>query len=149
MARRSNVTISRGLDARYWLTSAGYVAVGILLALLTLVTVLQTRGSANYNAIVGSSIAIYLFVYSLAGLLTYPAIFKDASYLRTNRGYWNPKWWQYIGAGLGIPVLIVVGSSVFQAATLGGVFAIIVHALSAAVVNALYLYRRHDIVGVP
>jgi len=149
MSRRNNFTVSQGLDARYWLTSAAYVAIGILILFGLAVMFLQNRGSPNATNMVSAALGSWVLVYSLLGVVTYPAIFKDASYHRSNRGYWNPKWWHYIGVGLGIPALVVLTAAALQSSTIGLAVAILVHGLTAGVANAWYLYRRHDIVGVP
>ena len=138
-----NVTIRDGTGEQYWYLLAGYLAIAILIAGANVFAVIQT-GSA---AAAGGGVAIFLFVLSAGGLLTYPAIFKDAAYLRgTNQ--WPVKWWYYILFGLGVPA-VLYGVLLAANVDLAGLVGIGSHGVTAGAGSAHYLYQRHKIVGVP
>jgi len=145
------VVVSDGLSSKYWLTLAGYLTIGVLLIAFIgygVYTASQTDSQAM-SASIGFSGAIFLFGHSAGGLLIYSALFKDASYLRGGKERWNPDWWKYILAGVGVPVGIVVIGQLLSLGDMGSVAAVLSHSVSASAVCAIYLYRRHTFVGVP
>lgn len=143
MARSQQHTIRQGTSEKHWYLSAGYLAVGILALAPGVMGYLQT----GELAAAGSGVVIFTFVLTVGGLVTYPAIFKDAAYLRGTK-QWQVKWWYYIGFGLGVPVVVYILLTVGNIDD-AGVFAILGHGVSAFAANAHYLYSRHQIVGVP
>jgi len=143
MSRHDQHTIRKGTGEKYWYVLAGYLAVGILVLGANVVALIQTRNPA----IIGGTIATLLFVLSAGGLITYPALFKDAAYLR-GTGSWQVRWWRYMLFGLGIPFVLFAGLSLgeIDAAALVGLGS---HGFTAAAGSAHYLYQRHHRVGVP
>ena len=95
----------------------------------------------------GSTIPILLFVLSAGGLLTYPAIFKDAAYLR-GTGAWQVRWWRYVLFGLGVPIVTYAALTTANI-ELAGLIGIGSHGVTAAAGSIHYLYERHRRVGVP
>jgi len=139
----------RGLSSTYWLTIAGYVALGSLLLIFTLYSMIQIDGSYSTGYVLTSVAGISLVLYSLAGVVTYPALFKDASYLRGNRHRWDPGWWKYIGFGFGVPVAVLFIATAIWTPAIAMVATILVHTVTAFIMCFGYLYRRHTYVGVP
>jgi len=136
-------TIREGTSEKHWYLPVGYIALAILIGATMVYASVQT-GSA---AAAGAGAAIFLFVLSAGGLITYPALFKDAAYLRGTSN-WQVKWWRYIGGGLLTPV-VVYGALMGVEVSNAGTLAIFSHGATALIANAHYLYRRHQIVGVP
>ncbi|MGZ0745747.1 hypothetical protein [Haloparvum sp. AD34] len=141
MSRRQH-TIREGTSEKYWYTLAGYIAVCGITLIAALITGIEAGGEAA-GSVLGGGISIV----SILGIVVYPALFKDSAYVR-GMGYWRPKWWKYIGAGLGIPLLVYL---LISTAGLFGapIFAFIVHAITASGTATVYLYQRHKRIGVP
>jgi hypothetical protein len=100
------------------------------------------------NMITGYTGGLVIILLSLIGLGVYPALFKDSAYLRGTYK-WKPKWWYYVLAGVGTPVALYFGLSAILPSVLAATFAIIGHAVSASGISAVYLYKRHQYVGIP
>jgi hypothetical protein len=143
-----NVTIREGTSEKYWYTLAGYLAVVGLGILYAGGTMVSSFGSSNFETMTGTSVGLVIVGASLLGLVVYPALFKDAAYVRST-SHWSPKWWYYIAGGFLTPVAVFFVISAASITALGGVLAVIVHGFSASAASGLYLYRRHQHVGVP
>lgn len=141
-----DVTVRKGTSEKYWYTLAGYSAVAILGIIYNIVVIAQSGGDAQT---VGIMSGFAFLAVSGLGVLIYPALFKDSAYLRGTRQRWKPKWWNYIGVGLGIPAAVAVVVSLFTHAGLAFSAAIMIHALTAPGVSIYYLYNRHNRVGIP
>ncbi len=145
MSRNRNLTIREGTSEKNWYFLAGYVALGIITVLLTITTIVQ---GGSYS--IGAMIGLLIMAISVLGLGTYLALFKDAAYIRDTRSRWGPKWWYYIGGGFGTPFAVYfVATALPQLSGFAGVVALVAHALSASVMSGVYLYRRHQHIGVP
>jgi hypothetical protein len=142
-----NVTIRQGTSEKYWYTLAAYLAVVILGVLYSAYTLTQFSGEGA-QIMQGTVIGLVLVAVSLLGLGTYPAMFKDSAYVRST-SRWAPKWWYYIGGGFLTPVAVFFGASALASGAAAGALAVIVHAFSASTASAMYLYRRHQNLGVP
>jgi len=146
-----NVTISEGIDSRYWFSIAGFIALGVVV-MCGAAYMLYSAYSAQQAGVVrvgGSVVGIMLFLYSCFGFVVYGALFKDAAYLRSARTGWQPKWWRYIGIGL---VGIALGGAAGALTQLPGeglVLGVVVHSVTAFATHTRYLYHRHKRVGVP
>lgn len=143
-----NVQYHEGLPSTYWLTVAGYIAAGVLMVGLFVSGYLNSESDAGFRT-VGMTIGLLTGVYSFGGAVSYVAIFKDSAYIRSARSGWMPRWWRYIGAGIGAPVVLYAGAMFIISNSMAGGLAVMLHALSALTVSALYLYRRHQHIGVP
>lgn len=145
MARSSNVTIRDGTSERNWHFLAAYVAMGVFVVGVIAYTFSQ-GGSLGGGILSG----VMIMLVSVIGLATYPALFRDSAYVRDTRRAWKPKWWYYLLGGLGTPVVFyaILQTTVTEPGV-ASVGAIVAHALSASIISALYLYRRHQYLGVP
>lgn len=136
------------LGSRAWLVLAGYpVLVG-----LGIVSILYVGSTAQDSSLwtTGLTTGFVLVGLSIVGLLVYPALAIDASHRRTSSRRWTvPR--RYVGAGLGIPILIglvveglglLAGGSEAPIGFLGAFTAVVVHPVAAAVVSVAYLVRR-------
>lgn len=141
--RHSDVTIREGTAEKYWYTLAAYVAACIVL----IGGIVATQVGGGTGATVGTLTGLGMAFISFFGLFTYPALFKDAAYVRAV-SRWNAKWWRYMAAGLGIPFVVYLGLS-SAGVRAPGIAAYGLHALTALIVSVVYLYRRHQFVGVP
>lgn len=153
MARKRghDVTIREGTKETYWYVLAGYGVLAIIELLLILYLILQAATGASQQSIMawGATVVLWYFVLSLAGLITYPALFKDAAYLRGVGSYWNPEWWRYLLIGIGPPIALVFVGTVLTSSMEAFAWAAASHGLSAGAMCVLYLYRRHEHYGVP
>lgn len=147
--RHSNVTIRSGTGERNWYVLAGYLAFGILGIIYFLVILQQGFGDSAGSNAAGLFGGVVVLGLSLGGLVIYPALFKDAAYVNDTRRRWSPQWWYYLLGGLGTPLAIYFILAFGMPGTLAFAGAMMTHAVSATVVSAVYLYRRHQYLGVP
>lgn len=129
---------------RYYNTLLGYV---LLIAFFLGYSAykLQGGGDAFANAIIGGGLLLVAF----AGLFTYPALYKDAIQLREQRARWQPRWALYLGIAAALPIggyLLFDASGYMGAGFMAGIFG---HTLGAALMSTVYLYNRHNRIGVP
>lgn len=142
--QQHDVHVRSGFGEKYWMPIAGYITVAIIGLLYTTYMILNASGRAG--GLVGG---IWVLIISFGGVVIYPAVFKDAAYLRSTRQRFTPQWWKYILGGLIPPVLFVFAGPALGGQDLGVGLAIFAHALSATITGTVYLYRRHKFVGVP
>jgi multisubunit Na+/H+ antiporter MnhB subunit len=150
MARSSNNVVHRnGTSTKYWYTLAGYLAGAILAIGYVIVTFLQMSNEPGAGMMAGLGSALVILGISAFGIATYPALFKDSAYLRETNQRWKPKWWYYIGLALGAPIASYFLAKFLLPASESITVAVLIHALSALTMSGVYLYRRHQYVGVP
>ena len=138
-----NHTIRPGTAETHWRGIAAYLAIAGAIAIL--IGWLFFQGESDFAAILIASAA---FVLGFGGLISFVQLFRDAAYLRGVGAPWRPQWWYYVGGPIAATALGYVGADLFVDA-IGGVAAVFVFAASSLLSNGLYLYRRHDRVGVP
>jgi len=81
---------------------------------------------------------------------TYITLFQDSAYIRDTRSRWSPRWWYYIGGAVAAPVAVYfVSNQVLDSLVAVGTLVMLVHVLSASLMSAVYLYQRHQHIGVP
>lgn len=147
--KSARTTTHRGLRATNWLLLSAYVMIGILVVAVLVFWFLDASESPSAARMAGVFGGVLLLLYSGGGILTYPASFKDAAYLRGTGGRWRPRWWRYIGFGVGAPTAAAIVATAVGASAIVAPLWILVHAASAWLMSAAYLYHRHEFVGVP
>ncbi len=128
----------------YW-----YVLVAYLLAVgFGIAGVLAIVGMTNKLTIISVGVIAILVVLCALSLTTFPALYRDATFLR-NAGKWEPTWWLYAVGGGVTPVLsYFTGGALFDPRI--NLFLSVLSWLgSVTSMCAVYLYRRHNAVGVP
>jgi hypothetical protein len=130
----------------YWLGLFGYLlacllGVGLVLGLFV------TDTSPLGIGLVAVGVTVILV---LASLLALPTLALDGRALAADStAGWHPKWWRYLlGAGV-LPVLAFVGSDLLVGVRLATLVAGLGLIVSTCVASAVYLYTRHERVGVP
>ncbi|WP_129115315.1 hypothetical protein [Halegenticoccus tardaugens] len=143
--RNPSVTGRARTGRRYWYVLAGQVVNGVV------VTVYLSFAAARL--VVAPSDLLTGVVLSLASLLSvavYPSLFKDAIYVNREHVDWAPRWWQYVGVGIGVTFFAyLVIQTVGRDETLAPVALLFVLVAVSSVISAVYLYRRHHAVGAP
>jgi hypothetical protein len=130
----------------YWLGLFGYLAacllgVGVVLGLF----LLDVSPLAIGLVAVGVTA-----VLALASLVTLPALALDGRALAADADAgWEPRWWRYLlGAGL-LPVVAFVGSDLLVGVRLATLVAGLGLIAGTALASIVYLFTRHERVGVP
>lgn len=130
------------------MTVAGYAVGGVLALGVAIYQLVNVQGG-EYAQAVGAGIGLFLIIFALAGVAIHVAIFKDSAYLRTTRERWNPEWWKYIGFGIGVPILTFIALDFGLETMYAIVAAMMVHAMTSWIEAMVYIYKRHQYVGVP
>lgn len=139
-----NLTIRRGTKETYWYYLAGYLAIATLGIVYTVWTFLRApAASTAFGA------GIFLAFLALGSVVTFPTLFLDSAYIRGARYRWKPRWWLYLGVGSITPIVVyfVVKTAFSSDAGVAGLALALL--LSTYAMSAVYLYNRHDKVGVP
>jgi hypothetical protein len=87
---------------------------------------------------------------ALASLVALPTLALDGRALAADSSAgWHPKWWRYLlGAAL-LPVLAFVGSDLLVGVRLATLVAGLGLIAGTCLASTVYLYTRHERVGVP
>lgn len=130
----------------YWLGLFGYLVtclLGIGLVLGLFVTDVSPLG-------IGLVAVGVTTLLTLASLVALPTLALDGRALASDSTTdWRPKWWRYLlGASL-LPVLAFVGSDLLVGVRLATLVAGLGLIAGTSLASAVYLYTRHERVGVP
>lgn len=130
----------------YWLGLFGYLMtclLGVGLVLGLFVTDVSPLGIG----LVAVGVTILL---ALGSLLALPTLALDGRALAADStACWHPRWWRYLlGAGA-LPVLAFVGSDLLVGVRLATLVAGLGLIAGTCLASAVYLYTRHERVGVP
>jgi hypothetical protein len=130
----------------YWLGLFGYLLtclLGVGLVLGLFVTDVSPLGIG----LVAVGVTVLL---ALASLLALPTLALDGRALAADPTVgWHPKWWRYLlGAAL-LPVLAFVGADLLVGVRLATLVAGLGLITSTCLASVVYLYTRHERVGVP
>jgi hypothetical protein len=131
---------------RYWLGLFGYL-VTCLLGVALVFGLFVTNVSPLGIGLVAVGVTTLL---TLASLVALPTLALDGRALATDpTAEWHPKWWRYLlGAAL-LPVVAFVGSDLLVGVRLATLVAGLGLITSTSLASLVYLYTRHERVGVP
>lgn len=120
------------------------------IASIALFGYLAATSSSQADIYTASTIGVLvLFGLPLLSLATIPALFKDSTYLRETSRRWQPQWWYYIGGGLAPAVVFFIASDLLGGGVGGIALGLLGLLVGTVAMNAVYLYRRHQNIGVP
>ncbi|KZN26431.1 hypothetical protein A4G99_20455 [Haladaptatus sp. R4] len=127
----------------YWYVLAAYLlAVGSGIAgFLALVAL------TNKLTIISVGAIAILVVLSLLSLATFPALYRDAAYLRTTTE-WKPTWWLYVVGGGVTPIIGYFTGGALFGPRINLLLSVLSWVGSVSSMCVVYLYRRHAAVGV-
>lgn len=128
---------------KYWATILAYV---VSLPLLAVYLGISYTEGGELGLAINSSLGILLLL--ALGVMSVPALFWDATRLRERRTHWQPEWWKYNGATLGVPAVAYFGLN-FAGVELAGIAALLVFMVVSYAASAYYIYNRHRFIGVP
>lgn len=133
-----SITSRPQTNKRHWLTLAGYVALGIVVTVYVVWTVLSANASplSLRSGLILTGAALFSF-------FAYIALFRDAVHLSHAEVEWTPNWLWYFAVGFAIPLatrLVAPSLDLFGS----GSPLVIVYSLvvTTTVVCTVYLYRR-------
>ncbi|MFC5366033.1 hypothetical protein [Salinirubrum litoreum] len=130
----------------YWLGLFGYL-LACLLGLGFVLGLFFLDVSPLGIGLVAVGVTILL---TLASLLALPTLALDGRALAADAtAAWHPKWWRYLlGAGA-LPALAFVGSDLLVSVRLATLVAGLGLIVGTCLASGVYLYTRHERVGVP
>ncbi|WP_101295877.1 hypothetical protein [Halegenticoccus soli] len=143
--RNPSVTGRARTGRRYWYVLAAQIVSGVVVTIYLAI-------AAAHVVVAPSDLltGIVLSVASLLSVAVYPSLFKDAIYVNREHVEWEPRWWQYVGIGIGVTFLAYLAvRTVGRDEVLAPVLLLFVLIAVSAGISTVYLYRRHRAVGVP
>lgn len=98
---------------------------------------------------VGFLTVIVLFGLVILAISSLAAIFRDSVYLREVHHHWRPQWWQYAAIPIVISILGWITSGFLVDASGALAIGMVVFIFSAWASSLIYIWNRHNIIGIP
>lgn len=130
-------------ESWHWYVLVGYPA----LSLLGIVSLGRLTDGGSVLASSLGSVAL-LIVLTAVGVVTLPALARDAEFVRREADEWAPDRRTYVGAAAAAPLLLGVLAGLTAGFGVALALTILAFLASTVAVCVAYLYNRHRAIGL-
>ncbi|MFC4990391.1 MULTISPECIES: hypothetical protein [Saliphagus] len=134
---------SREWESWHWYVLTGYPVASLLGILL--IGRLNDGGSMLASSLGSVALVIVLTAF---GIVSLPAILRDAEFVHAACERWNPDPRTYVGAAVATPLFLGVFGALVAGVALGLALAILAFLVSTIAVCVVYLFNRHEAIGL-